>query len=67
MEQDHLLTPCEVAEYLRVSESTVYRLLMSGVIPGVKVGRSWRVKKEALDDFLAKGNFAPDQDNTDTI
>ena len=63
MEQGHLLTPTEVAEYLRISESTVYRLLTAGAIPGVKVGRSWRVRKEDLDDFLAKGNLTSVQED----
>lgn len=64
MKLDHLLTPSDVSEYLRVSESTVYRFLIAGVIPGVKVGRSWRVQKEALEDFLAKGHLPHGQEQT---
>lgn len=50
---DQLLTVAEVAEYLRVSETTVYRLLQQGLLPGVKVGSNWRVGQHALDTFLA--------------
>ena len=43
----------EVAEVMRVSKMTVYRLLHSGEMPGVRVGRSFRVPQDALDHYLA--------------
>jgi excisionase family DNA binding protein len=46
------LTVLEVAEVMRVSKMTVYRLLHSGELPGVRVGRSFRVPQEALEAFL---------------
>ena len=47
------LTVVEVAEIMRVSKMTVYRLLHSGELPGVRVGRSFRVPQDALDHYLA--------------
>lgn len=42
------LTPDEVADILRKPRKVVYRLLAQGVLPGVKLGRSWRIPEEAL-------------------
>jgi excisionase family DNA binding protein len=47
------LTVAEVAEIMRVSKMTVYRLVHSGEMPAVRVGRSFRVPKDALDHYLA--------------
>lgn len=47
------LTVAEVAEVMRVSKMTVYRLLHSGEMPAVRVGRSFRVPQDALDHYLA--------------
>lgn len=46
------LTVVEVAEIMRVSKMTVYRLLHAGELPGVRVGRSFRVPQDALDHYL---------------
>jgi len=46
------LTVLEVADVMRVSKMTVYRLLHSGELPGVRVGRSFRVPQDALDAYL---------------
>jgi excisionase family DNA binding protein len=48
----HLLTASEVADLLRVSSMTVYRLIRSGELPAVRVGRSYRVRREDLDAYL---------------
>ena len=52
-EQDVLLTFQEAAEFLRVSRTTLYRLLDSGQLAGHKVGRSWRFYKKDLHAFVA--------------
>lgn len=49
---DHLLTADEVAEMLRVSTMTVYRLIRRGELPAVRVGRSYRVRGPDLDAYL---------------
>jgi len=47
-----ILTVAEVAEYLRVHRSTIYRLLKSGGIPAFRVGSDWRFNSEAIDRWL---------------
>lgn len=48
-----MMTLEEVAEYLRLHPSTVYRLVREGVIPGCKVGNRWRFNKERIGQWLA--------------
>jgi len=52
------LTVAEVAETMRVSKMTVYRLARAGDLPAVRVGRSYRVPQDALDAFLASSPAA---------
>lgn len=49
---DHLLTAAEVAEQLRVSTMTVYRLIRRGDLAAVRVGRNYRVRERDLTTFL---------------
>lgn len=46
------MTVAEVAEVMRVSKMTVYRLVHSGELPSVRVGRSFRVPEKAVQDYL---------------
>lgn len=46
------LTVAEVAEIMRVSKMTVYRLVHSGELPAVRVGRSFRVNETAVSEYL---------------
>ena len=46
------LTVAEVAAVMRVSKMTVYRLVHSGELPAVRVGRSFRVPERAVHDYL---------------
>ena len=48
-----LLTVAEVADFIRVSTMTVYRLIKAGDLPAIRVGKSYRVKQDDLDAFLA--------------
>ena len=45
----------EVAGYLGVGRVTVYRWCREGRLPCLKVGKSWRVRRGALEDFLKRG------------
>ena len=47
------LTVQEVAELMRVSTMTVYRLIKAGDLPAVRVGRSFRVPEQAVHDYLS--------------
>ncbi|MGO1581985.1 MAG: helix-turn-helix domain-containing protein [Actinomycetaceae bacterium] len=49
------LTVAEVAESLRVSKMTVYRMVHSGELPAVRVGRSFRVPNAAVDQLISEG------------
>jgi excisionase family DNA binding protein len=46
------LTVAEVANVMRVSKMTVYRLVHNGDLPAVRVGRSFRVPEQAVHDYL---------------
>ena len=46
------LTVAEVADIMRVSKMTVYRLVHSGELPAVRVGRSFRVPETAVNKYL---------------
>ncbi|MDQ2836318.1 MAG: helix-turn-helix domain-containing protein [Actinomycetota bacterium] len=50
------LTVAEVASVMRVSKMTVYRMVHSGELPAVRVGRSFRVPEQAVQTYL-KGAF----------
>jgi excisionase family DNA binding protein len=47
------LTVAEVAQAARVSRMTVYRLVHSGELPAVRVGRSFRVPESVVEQLLS--------------
>jgi excisionase family DNA binding protein len=49
------LTVAEVAAVMRVSKMTVYRLVHSGELASVRVGRSFRVPERAVHAYLGAG------------
>ncbi|MBW2702429.1 MAG: helix-turn-helix domain-containing protein [Deltaproteobacteria bacterium] len=49
---EDILTIRDVAEYLKVTEKTVYGLSQKGKIPGFKVGGQWRFRREDLDAWI---------------
>lgn len=51
--RSRFVTVGEVADQLRVSNMTVYRLVQSGRLPAVRVGRSYRIREEDVDRYLA--------------
>jgi excisionase family DNA binding protein len=48
-ERARILTLENVAQYLRVHPSTIYRLLKKRQLPAFKVGRDWRFNLESID------------------
>lgn len=50
---DVFVTVAEIAKLLRVSKMTVYRLVHSGALSSVTVGRSYRVPRRALQEYMA--------------
>ena len=53
-EIDSILTVENVAEYLRLHPSTVYRLLKGKQLPAFKLGREWRFNRESIDRWRAR-------------
>ena len=47
-----VLTIAELAAYVKVSKSTLYKLVREGKVPCQKVGRHWRFRKETIDCWL---------------
>ncbi|HIZ36939.1 MAG TPA: helix-turn-helix domain-containing protein [Candidatus Ruania gallistercoris] len=47
------LTVAEVAEMARVSRMTVYRMVHSGELPAIRVGKSYRVPQAAVEKMLS--------------
>jgi len=54
MTSTELITLDELANYLKVSRDTVYRMAQSGKIPGVKVGNQWRFTQNEVMASLKK-------------
>ncbi len=51
---DRLLTVGEVADLMRVSNMTVYRLIKSGELRAVRVGKAYRLLEDDVDAYLAR-------------
>jgi len=49
-----IMTIGEVADYLKVTERTIYRLAGAKQIPAFKVGGSWRFSKAEIDQWIKK-------------
>jgi excisionase family DNA binding protein len=49
---DEVLTIEELASYLKVPKSTLYKLVREGKVPCQKIGRHWRFRKRAIDNWL---------------
>ncbi len=48
-----MLTIRELANYLSLSERTIYRLIEEGTIPALKIGGQWRFEQKTLDKWVA--------------
>jgi excisionase family DNA binding protein len=46
------LTTEEVLAYLNVTPRTIYRLIRTGELPAIRIGRQWRFRRSDLDAFL---------------
>lgn len=49
-----IMTIKEVAEYLKITQKTAYRLAAEGKLPGFKVGGSWRFRRADLSDWIGQ-------------
>lgn len=49
---NEIMTIQQVAEYLQVCDKTIRRLISRKELSDSKIGRSWRVKKNNIDEYL---------------
>ena len=49
---EQVMTLEELAIYLKLPKSTVYKLVQEGRIPGQKLGKQWRFGRKAIDQWL---------------
>ena len=54
-----VMTVREVAEYLKVKDRTIYRLVANREIPGFKVGGSWLFRKTEIDQWTESNAVGP--------
>jgi excisionase family DNA binding protein len=52
------LTTEEVLSCLKVNSRTIYRLIKSGELPAVRIGRQWRFRRSDLDDWIERQRTA---------
>ncbi len=50
-----VMTIDDLAAFLQVSKSSLYKLAQDGRVPGKKVGRHWRFHKDAIEAWLKEG------------
>lgn len=51
-EHDDVMSIDELARYLKISRSTLYKQVQDGRLPGQKVGKRWRFHRAAIDRWL---------------
>jgi excisionase family DNA binding protein len=56
----NIVTAKELGQYLKLSESTIYKLASDGELPGFKIGDSWRFD---MDEILKKIGEAKKENN----
>ena len=54
---DRLLMVREVAELMRVSNMTVYRLIKAGDLPAIRVGKNFRIRRSDVESYLGGRSF----------
>ncbi len=49
-----IMTVEEVADFLKLSKITIYKLVKKGQLPGFRVGNSWRFRKETVLEIISQ-------------
>jgi excisionase family DNA binding protein len=62
IELPELSTVKQVADFLQVHEMTIRRVIKSGELKGLRVGKNWRIEKQSLNDWLEKQNKQNEKD-----
>lgn len=55
-QDSEILTVLEVAHFLRVPKSTVYKLARLGVLPASKIGKHWRFLRRDIQGWMQRGS-----------
>ena len=58
--EDRWLSVAEMSKYLGVSSDTVYRWISGRNMPGHKIGRLWKFRKEEVDEWMRSGGGQSD-------
>lgn len=61
MKPTDVMTIDELADYLKLSKSTLYKLAQERKVPGQKVGKHWRFRKETIDRWLDERSTEPNE------
>lgn len=65
-ERPQFVTVAEVADIMRVSKMTVYRMIHAGELPAMRVGKSFRVPQSAVTQLIDAGLAGWDREETGT-
>ncbi len=60
-----MLTLDELASYLKLSKSTLYKLVQRGDVPGTKIGKHWRFRRESIDRWIEENERRDKRANKD--
>ena len=53
-EYNEILTASEVAEILYIGKNAIYDLLNSGELPAFRIGRSWKIPRSGLEEYVIR-------------
>lgn len=57
-QEESILTIDDVCEILKVGRSRVYKMLADGSLKAFRLGRTWKITREALQEFLETGGYS---------
>ena len=63
---EEIMTPSEVAALLKIHLKTVYKLAEKGVIPGNRIGRSWRFSRNDVLELVSSKSSLSDNGDDDS-
>ena len=49
-----VMTVHDVARYLRLSEAKVYQMTRKGFVPAIRLGKTWRFRKDLIDEWIRR-------------
>jgi PTS system nitrogen regulatory IIA component len=63
MGEETLMDIRQVASYLQINEATAYTWAQNGKLPGIKIGRIWRFRREDIEAWLDENMQRPKPGN----